>query len=166
MKAGLVFHTLILAFCCGMAASVLAQSANKKEEVCFESRKDASEVTKREIKPSFPNVKCSPTTGAVLWYGDPFDGTVPMGKVPQLETIPAGTEGTPVERNLVRNSLQLEWKVSARGGKAPAFFESRPMNIPEGANPDRLRVAGWVQDAQGRIHAMALSRCARASQGR
>ncbi|MBC7377252.1 MAG: hypothetical protein H7346_07415 [Burkholderiaceae bacterium] len=76
-----------------------------------------------------------------------------------LETIPAGAEGTLVERNLVRNSLQLEWKAPARGAKAGAFFESRPMNIPEGANPDRMRVAGWVQDAQGRIHAMALSRC-------
>jgi hypothetical protein len=75
-----------------------------------------------------------------------------------LETIPAGVEGTPVERNLVRNSLQLEWKQPARG-KSPAFFESRPMNIPEGVNPDRLRVAGWVQDAQGRIHAIASSRC-------
>jgi hypothetical protein len=75
-----------------------------------------------------------------------------------LETIPAGVEGTPVERNLVRNSLQLEWKAPARG-KPPAFFESRPMNIPEGANPGRLRVAGWVQDPQGRIHAMAASRC-------
>ena len=76
-----------------------------------------------------------------------------------LETIPAGVEGTPVERNLVRNSLQLEWKPPTRGGKSGTFFESRPMNIPDGVNPDRLRVAGWVQDAQGHIHAMAASQC-------
>ena len=31
--------------------------------------------------------------------------------------------------------------------------------IPEGANPDRLRVVGWVEDAQGRIRAIAESRC-------
>lgn len=76
-----------------------------------------------------------------------------------LETIPAGVEGTPVERNLVRNSLQLEWKAPARGAKPGNFFESRPMNIPEGVNPDRLRVAGWVQDARGQVHAIAASRC-------
>ncbi|MBC7438108.1 MAG: hypothetical protein H7332_18795 [Bdellovibrionales bacterium] len=76
-----------------------------------------------------------------------------------LESIPAGAEGTPVERNLVRNSLQVDWKQPARG-KPPAWFESRAMNIPEGANPERLSVAGWVQDAQGRIRSLAVSRCA------
>ncbi|GMR07923.1 MAG: hypothetical protein BMS9Abin26_0928 [Gammaproteobacteria bacterium] len=53
-----------------------------KEVVCFESRKGASEVTRREIGTDLPNVKCSDKTGAVLWYGDPYDGTAPMGKMP------------------------------------------------------------------------------------
>ncbi len=35
-------------------------------------------------------MKCSPTTGAALWYGDLYDGTVPMGKMPGLENIPEG----------------------------------------------------------------------------
>ena len=34
------------------------------------------------------------------------------------------------------------------------------MNIPEGARPERLRVIGWVEDAQGRLLAVAQSRCA------
>lgn len=78
-----------------------------------------------------------------------------------VETIPAGSEGTPAERNLVRNALQPAWN-----GKAPLskeeqsrLFESRPMNIPEGANPARLRVVGWVEDASGRIRAIAQSQC-------
>ncbi|HEC28396.1 MAG TPA: hypothetical protein ENI65_02245 [Gammaproteobacteria bacterium] len=54
----------------------------QKEVICFESRLGASEVTQREIKPGLPNVKCSPKTGAVLWWGDPYEGTVPMGKMP------------------------------------------------------------------------------------
>lgn len=130
MKAGLVFHTLILAFCCGMAASVLAQSANKKEEVCFESRKDASEVTKREIKPSFPNVKCSPTTGAVLWYGDPFDGTVPMGKVPLLETIPAGN--AVVKPRTEKLNLYEQCGTACHNGTVPKGFPTskKPTPIP------------------------------------
>ena len=49
---------------------------------CFESRKGATEVTQRMIGENLPNVKCSPKTGAVLWWGDPFDGTVPMGDMP------------------------------------------------------------------------------------
>ena len=47
-------------------------------------------MTQTEVKPGLLNVKCSPTTGAVLWYGDPFDGTVPMGKMPQLDALPEG----------------------------------------------------------------------------
>jgi hypothetical protein len=62
-----------------------AQAAPKAPVVCFESRKGASEITQRDIKPGWPNVKCSPKTGAALWYGDPYDGTVPMGKMPGLE---------------------------------------------------------------------------------
>jgi nucleotide-binding universal stress UspA family protein len=78
-----------------------------------------------------------------------------------VETIPAGSEGTPVARNLVRNALQPAWD----GGYALSkqelqrLFESRPMSIPEGAKPARLRVVGWVEDARGRIRAIAQSRC-------
>jgi hypothetical protein len=79
-----------------------------------------------------------------------------------VETLPAGTEGSPVERNLVRNALQPDWD-----GALPStpegrrrLLESRPMGIPEGAHVDRLRVVGWVEDARGRIRAIAESRCA------
>ncbi|MBK7613154.1 MAG: hypothetical protein IPJ08_01485 [Burkholderiales bacterium] len=101
---------LVLALCGGVLMSVLAQDAPKSsvvaaaaapaaaasaepapDVVCFESRKGgATDVIQREIRPGWPNVKCSPTTGAVLWYGDPYDGTVPMGKMPQLEALPEG----------------------------------------------------------------------------
>ena len=88
------FHTLLLAACCGISAFSSAADApateEKKEVVCFESRKGATEVTQREIKPGLFNVKCSPRTGAALWYGDPYEGTVPMGKMPGLEKLPEG----------------------------------------------------------------------------
>lgn len=53
-----------------------------KEVICFESRKGWSEVTQVDVEPDWPNVKCSDTTSAVLWWGDPYDGTVPMGEMP------------------------------------------------------------------------------------
>jgi hypothetical protein len=72
-----------------------------------------------------------------------------------VETIPAGTEGSPVERNLVRNVLQVPWPPGS-----PRLRDSRPMGIPQGANPERLRVVGWVEDARGGIRAIAESVCA------
>lgn len=78
-----------------------------------------------------------------------------------VETIPAGIEGTPVTRNLARNLLVSTWDASSPPAKTkPArFFESRPMAIPQGAKPERLRVVGWVEDSRGRIRSMAQSQC-------
>jgi hypothetical protein len=75
-----------------------------------------------------------------------------------VETLPAGAEGSPVERNLVRNVLQVEWKQSA--GSKTKLSESRSMFFPPAANAERMRVAGWMQDGSGRMIGMAVSRCA------
>jgi len=78
-----------------------------------------------------------------------------------VETIPAGIEGSPVERRLARNLFKTEWRRPLAKDKAHAarFMESRPLSIPPGANPDNLSVLGWVEDTQGRIRSIALSRC-------
>jgi hypothetical protein len=79
-----------------------------------------------------------------------------------VETLPAGAAGSPVARNLVRNAIQPAWDGQRPPSKQERqrLFESRPLSIPEGADPRRLQVVGWVQDAQGRIRAIARSRCA------
>ncbi len=71
-----------------------------------------------------------------------------------VESIPAGTEGTPVARNLVRNALVTEWPEVGT-----PLQESRPLGVPENANRSRLRVLGWVQDASGQVLAATQSRC-------
>jgi hypothetical protein len=81
-----------------------------------------------------------------------------------VETLPAGAEGSDVERNLVRNVLITPWSKDEELGKVnkegfKPFFESRPISIPAGVNPERLRVLGWVQDAAGKLLATAQSRC-------
>jgi hypothetical protein len=78
-----------------------------------------------------------------------------------VETIPAGADGTPVERNLVRNTFQPLWDDAKPLSKEEQhrLFELRPMRIPEGATGTRLRVVGWVEDARGRIVVAAQSRC-------
>ncbi len=86
-----------------------------------------------------------------------------------VEAVPAGTDGTPVARNLVRNALKSPWNInsslstseqSAKRQPAPKrLYESRPMSIPVGSNPERLKVIGWVEDAHGRVMAGAASVC-------
>ena len=84
-----------------------------------------------------------------------------------IEDVPAGTDGTRIARQLVRNSLQINWnepnakRTASPTSPSPAFYESRPMSIPAGANPDRLSVAGWVQDVNGKVIASAVSVCIR-----
>lgn len=80
------------------------------------------------------------------------------------EQVPAGTDGTPVARDLVRGSLRLDWSARAAPGVAatPApWRERRVMQLPEGINPERLRLTAWAEDAQGRVATMARSACPR-----
>ena len=73
------------------------------------------------------------------------------------EWLPAGTEGSPVARVLVRNVLTAP--IDAQPSqKWPQLW--RPMNVPEGAQPARLGVVGWVTDARGQVIALAQARCA------
>ena len=78
-----------------------------------------------------------------------------------VEAIPAGSEGTPIARNLVRNALQPHWDLSRPLSKdeQARLFEARPLSVPEGAKIERLRVVGWVEDGRGRIRAIAQSQC-------
>ena len=78
-----------------------------------------------------------------------------------IETIPAGTEGTPIVRNIVRNVLQPPYDVRKQLSKNEhvVFQEIRPLSIPPGATPERLRVVGWVQNAKGHILSAAQSVC-------
>ncbi len=78
-----------------------------------------------------------------------------------VETLPSGTEGSPLQRNLVRNVLRLSWDAkSPRSESHPgSFFETRAMAIPAGAAAARLRVVGWVEDDRGRLRDIAASRC-------
>ena len=78
-----------------------------------------------------------------------------------VETLPAGLEGSPVERNLVRNVLFRIWDGRNKLSKDEqnSLFESRSMNIAPAANPDRLRVIGWVENEKGQVLLAAQSRC-------
>lgn len=79
-----------------------------------------------------------------------------------VETLPAGVEGTQTEKSLVRNVLIVTWdKPDQRSATGQAVYrELRPLSIPQGAKPERLRLIGWVQDARGQVLSAAQSVCA------
>lgn len=78
-----------------------------------------------------------------------------------VEALPAGTEQSPVPRNLVRNLLHTIWIKSdmLQNSEQISFRELRPMNIPFGAKPARLQLVGWVQSASGQTLIAAQSVC-------
>lgn len=138
---------MILAFCCGVTTSAFSQPP--QEVTCFESRKGASEVIQHDIQPGLPNVKCSTKTGAVLWWGDPFDGTVPMGDMPLLGNIPAGKAF--VKPRSEQLALLPMCGTACHNGVVPPTLpkSKKPIPIPtmEGLLPD----AKNLQHGRGRI---------------
>jgi hypothetical protein len=75
-----------------------------------------------------------------------------------VETLPAGTEGSPVERNLVRNVFRPDWGRPGARARA-ALTETRAMQIHAGAQPDRLRLVALVHDRSGRLAAATMTDC-------
>lgn len=111
------------------AAAEAAASA-PPEEVCFEARKGgATNVVRRELESGVSNVRCSPVTGAALWYGDPFDGTVAMGKVPELD-IPEGQ--AVIKPRSEKLNLLVQCATACHTGNYPPGFpkDNKPVPIP------------------------------------
>jgi hypothetical protein len=77
-----------------------------------------------------------------------------------VEQIPAGIDGTPIARNLVRNMLVTSWDPAQLPPSEPLrLHESRPMSLPAGTQAQRVQAVGWVQDAKGKRVALAQSAC-------
>lgn len=125
---------------------------------------------------TFTAVRPGPTRAALrVAHGLPFNGylgtriayqparnQLPTGPLTAwlllVEAIPTGTEGTPVPRLLVRQRFTAEWPLATQP-VSKEWQASPVMAIPEGADPSRLRVLGWVQDTAGQVLAAAQSRC-------
>jgi hypothetical protein len=75
-----------------------------------------------------------------------------------VESLPAGTEGSAVARNLVRNVFRPDWGDTAHRARGP-LADARAMQIHEGAKPERLRLLAILQDARGRIRAISRTEC-------
>lgn len=78
-----------------------------------------------------------------------------------VEALPKGIEGSPVARNLVRNTFKANWDGSKQLSKTERlrFIEQRSMGLPEGMDSSRVRVIGWIEDETGQLRAAAASSC-------
>lgn len=78
-----------------------------------------------------------------------------------VEELPAGTEGSPVARNLVRNVFRPAWDFKRPLSRAEQakLYEARSMQIPEGTHRERLRLVALAEDARGRIRAISRTQC-------
>ncbi|MFZ4701881.1 MAG: hypothetical protein ACOYMG_17685 [Candidatus Methylumidiphilus sp.] len=121
---------------------------------------------------AWPGARLRVAHGMVVgeYIGASIELTLPPGELPEtpwqawlvlVETLPLGLEGSTVPRNLVRNVLQTLWDKHNMLSNSVLinFKETRPMNIPAGANAQRLRVVGWIQDNQDRVRIVAQSFC-------
>ena len=89
MEMGLIKKSTYAAFAMALAAFIAAPAPALAEDPakCFESREGGEDpggghTTVGPDGKDWPNVKCSETTGGVLWWGDPFNDTEPMGDMP------------------------------------------------------------------------------------
>ena len=74
-----------------------------------------------------------------------------------VEKVPAGQDGSPIARNIVRKVFRPQWARVGRGSGELA--ETRSMQVPAGARPERLRLVGVLQDGRGRIRAISQTEC-------
>ena len=76
-----------------------------------------------------------------------------------VESVPAGTDGTLVPRQLVRTVAGPFRPHELGSGKAWRVLQA--MRWPETAKPERLLARAWIERADGHLVAMAGERCAR-----
>ena len=75
-----------------------------------------------------------------------------------VEKVPAGQDGSPVARNLVRKVFRPEsWARVGRG--TGELAETRSMQVPPSSQTDRLRLVGVLQDGRGHIRAISQTEC-------
>jgi len=99
---------------------------------CYESRIINTAVTRTENavpQYGFPNIKCSKTTAGVLWYGDPFDGTIAMGEMPEVTDRTRGDFANavvrPREPHLTYFNMGPNGCVTCHDGKTVPFTKDK-----------------------------------------
>lgn len=148
-----------------LAAAALAEARERAQRVGAEPPAGGEQQVQRQRQARPPRVTLQVQSGPAWngYFGLQFDvrGTLPAGSTGWLalvELLPAASEGSPIERQLVRSvagPLPLDGARSPRG-----LRHLRALRWPETARPTRLQARGWVEGPDGRMLVVAADRCA------
>jgi len=137
----------------GRARKVLITTVN-------DARTDVHRTAARRAGPARLAVASGPAFNG--YFGVQLDGRGrwPAGTsawIALVESVAAGTDGTPLPRQLVRTVAGPFQLNELQSGKP--FRVLQAMRWPETAKPERLRARAWLESADGRIVAMVGERC-------
>lgn len=143
-----------------LAAAALPEARERLAMRAGLAPKDGSARAEQPLTASGLRIR---VTGGPAWNGYlglqlDAQGRSPAGARAYLalvEEIPAGAEGNPSARRLVR---AVAGPIALDG---PHTVELRALRIPDGAKPDRLRGMTWWVTADGLIGGIAAERCPR-----
>jgi hypothetical protein len=142
------------------------EAAGRVHRALSTGANDARTVVHRTASRSANRAHLSVAAGPAFngYFGVQLDGRGrwPAGAsawIALVESVSAGTDGTPVPRQLVRAVAGPFQPAELRSGKPWRVLQA--MRWPETAKPERLRARAWLERSDGRIVAMAGERCAR-----
>jgi len=146
------------------SASPAEARARARRALRYEMAVDRASVHRsaaRSTPPLLLHVVSGPAWNG--YFGVQVDGGGrPMARatvwIALVETVDAGTDGSAVPRELVRTVAGPYASSELRDGQPWQLLQA--MRWPYTAKPARLQARAWIEDAGGRIVAMAGERCA------
>jgi hypothetical protein len=148
-----------------LSAAAPAEAADRARRVLNTGINDERTVVHRSAARAASRAQLSVASGPAFngYFGVQVDGRGrwPAGTrawIALVESVGAGTDGTPLPRQLVRTVAGPYEPAELRSGQPWRVLQA--MRWPETAKPERLRARAWLERADGRIVAMAGERCA------
>ena len=141
-----------------------SEAAGRARRVSIIGTNDERSAAHRTVARSASRARLTVASGPAFngYFGVQLDGRGrwPAGTgawIALVESVNAGTDGTPVPRQLVRTVAGPFQPAELRSGKTWRVLQA--MRWPETAKPERLRARAWLERADGRIVAMVGERC-------
>ncbi len=155
-----------------LAAGALPESAERALRLGLPALPaDQAQVHTRATLPALPGLRLHMVSGPA-WQGYfglemrlRSSGKSPLPKgssawLALVELVPAGSDGSPVARALVRSvagPLPLDALNALQPGQPMTHL--RALRWPASAEPTRLQARGWIEGPDGTILATAADRC-------
>ena len=154
-----------------LAAGALPEAAERAQRLGAAPATSPAPARLQAAGKALPGLRLRVTSGPA-WQGyfgvqlslaAASSSTLPTGATAWLalvERVPAGSDGTPINRALVRSvagPLPLD---ALKPGKAMTpMTHLRALRWPAGAEPTRLQARAWIETPDGRLLAVAADAC-------